>query len=93
MSRRPFHQVRAPIAAVNVDAAGEISAFDVVGFEAPPDGVLLCCAAGKQVAIVAKAAARIAPACGPDAALAALRAAAAIAGVGLSRTGRLSSGH
>lgn len=72
----------APIAAVYVDAAGGVSAFDVVGFEAPPNGVLLCCAAGKQVAIVAKAA--IAPARGPDAALAALRAAAANAGVGLT---------
>jgi hypothetical protein len=45
----------AGIATVYVDAAGEISAFDV-GFEASRDGVLLCCAAGKQVAIVAKAA-------------------------------------
>jgi hypothetical protein len=74
----------AGIATVYVDAAGEISAFDVVGFEAPRDGVLLCCAAGKQIAIVAKAAARIAPEWGPDAALAALRAAAANAGVGLT---------
>jgi hypothetical protein len=77
----------APIAAVYVGAAGEISAFDVVGFEAPWDGVLLCCAEGKQVVIVAKAAARIAPACGPHAALAALRAAAANAGVGLTPHG------
>ena len=45
---------------------------------------MLCCAAGKQVAIVAQAAARIAPEWGPDAALAALRAAAANAGVGLT---------
>jgi hypothetical protein len=74
----------APIAAVYVDATGGIGAFDVVGLDAPPDGVLLCCAAGKQVAIVARAAARIVPDCGPDAALAALRAAAANAGVGLT---------
>lgn len=71
----------ARIAAVCADAAGAIGSVDVVEIDAAPRSVLLCCAPGKQVAIAAKAAARVAPGAGQGAAVAALRSAAADSGI------------
>lgn len=67
----------AGIAAVYVDASGAIGAVDVVGIDAPSGSVLLCCAAGKQIRIAAKAATRVAAGTGQAAALAVLRSVAA----------------
>jgi len=50
---------------------------DAVGIAAPRDRSLLCCAAGRQHAIIAKAAARVSAGTGQAAALAGLRSAAA----------------
>jgi hypothetical protein len=72
------------IAAVYADAAGAIGPVDVIGIDAPPGSVLLCCAPGKQAAIAARAGARVTPGSGQAAALAALRSAAAELGIGLT---------
>lgn len=74
----------AGIAAVYADAAGAIGAVDIVGFDAPPAWVLLCCARGKHIGIATKAAARVPRGTGQVTALAALRAVAADCGVGLT---------
>jgi hypothetical protein len=73
----------AGIAAVYVDEAGGIAAVDFVGIDAR-GWVLLCCAAGKQIGIAAKAAARVAVGTDQTAALAVLRSVAADCGVGLT---------
>ena len=79
------HFLRAAgIAAVYVDDAGTIGAVDVVGIDAPAGWVVLCCAAGKQIGIATKAAARVAARTDQAAALAALRSVAADCGVGLT---------
>jgi hypothetical protein len=72
------------IAAVYADAAGANGAVDAVGIAAPRDRSLLCCAAGRQHAIIAKAAARVSAGAGQAAALAGLRSAAAELGIGLT---------
>jgi hypothetical protein len=55
------HFIRAaPIAAVYIHCAGQIEAFDEVGFEAPPDSVVLCCVRGKQAGLAATAGREIA---------------------------------
>jgi hypothetical protein len=63
--------------------AGGIGAVDFVGIDAR-GWVLLCCAAGKQIGIAAKAAARVAVGTDQTAALAVLRSVAADCGVGLT---------
>lgn len=70
----------AGIAAVYADAAGAIGAVDIVGIDAPPGWVLLCCAPGKSIEIATKAARVVARMDQADA-LAAVRAAAAGLGI------------
>jgi hypothetical protein len=48
----------ADITAVYADATGAIGTVDVVEIDAPSGWVQLCCTAGKQIRIAAKAAAR-----------------------------------
>jgi hypothetical protein len=72
------------IAAVYADDAGAIGAVEVIGIAAPRDRNLLCCAAGRQHAIITKAAARVSAGAGQAAALAGLRSAAAELGIGLT---------
>jgi hypothetical protein len=50
----------ADITAVYADATGAIGTVDVVEIDAPSGWVQLCCTAGKQIRIAAKAAARVA---------------------------------
>jgi hypothetical protein len=79
------HFIRAAgIAAVHVDATGAIGADDGAGMFGPADRTVYCCAAGNQAKVAALAAARTAPGSGYAAALAAVHAAAAEAGVGLT---------
>ena len=74
----------AGIAAVSVDGTGAIGAVDVVGINAPPGCVLMCCTPGKQNGIVRNAAGRMAAGKGSAGAPASLRAAAADGGIALT---------
>jgi len=73
----------AGIAAVYVDAGGAIGALDDVGAFAPGD-VVFCCARGIHAKVAAAAAARAPTGGAQAAALAAVRAAAAEAGLSLT---------
>jgi hypothetical protein len=74
----------AGIAAVYADDAGAIGTVDIVGIDAPPGWIFLCCAPGKQIGIATKATARVATVTGQAVALAVLHSAAADCGVGLT---------
>lgn len=83
------HFIRsAGIAAVYVDPDGKIGAVDNVGLFAPGD-VALCCAAGDHSKVAALAAGRIGAGHTRADALAAVYAAAAEAGIGLTPIGRV----
>jgi hypothetical protein len=74
----------AGIAAVYADDAGAIGAVDIVGIDAPPGRIFLCCAPGKHIGIATKTAARVVVGMGQADALAAVREAAAELGIGLT---------
>ena len=79
------HFIRsAEIAAVYVDAAGAIGATDAATMFSPSDRIVLCCARGNHAKVATLVAARMPAGSGRAAAVAALRAAAAEAGIGLT---------
>ncbi|MBR1156279.1 hypothetical protein [Bradyrhizobium sp. JYMT SZCCT0428] len=79
------HFIRcAGIAAVHVDAAGAIGAVDTATMFDPGGRVVLCCARGNHIKVATLAAARAALGSGHAAARAAVHAAAAEMGVGLT---------
>jgi len=77
------HFIRsAGIAGVAIEADGTIVAVDAVSLFDPRD--VVCCAIGNQTAVAAIASRRVGAKCGRGEALAAVRAAAAEAGIGLT---------
>jgi hypothetical protein len=72
------------IAAVYADARGAIGAADTIGLDAPIGCVMLCCARGKEAAIVGKASGRLGGVMDQAGALALIRTVAADAGIGLT---------
>lgn len=85
LDRLADHFIRAVgVAAVYVDGDATIGASDAADMFGPADRMVLCCTPGSQIKVAARAAASLPAGSPPSAALAAVHAVAADAGIGLT---------